>query len=82
MTDSTHDSSIPELVRLRRFSLVIGLVLLTYTSAQLQLDATGEVHPFGLPFKIASKVFSSIWNDTAARALTSGRASPDSLCYC
>lgn len=42
----------PDLEKLRRFALAVGLILITYSIAAVEL-ATGEtIHPLGLPLKI------------------------------
>lgn len=42
----------PELVRLRRFSLVIALILITYAGAGITLREDATISPFGVPFTI------------------------------
>ena len=41
----------PDLDKLRRFALVIGLVLITYSVALVELG--GTIHPLGLPLKVS-----------------------------
>ena len=43
----------PDLQKLRRFALAIGLVLITYSVAGVELAADETVHPLGFPFKIS-----------------------------
>ena len=52
MADSTH---IPDLKNLRRFSLVIGLSLILYSSTGLlgiEIDENEAIRPLGIPLKI------------------------------
>lgn len=42
----------PDLQKLRRFALAIGLVLITYSVAAVELDVEGVVRPLGVPLKI------------------------------
>ena len=49
-TDSANSG--PDIEKLRRFALVIGLVLLTYSLAAVELDIGETIHPLGIPLKI------------------------------
>lgn len=42
----------PDIERLRRFALIIGLILISYTAAGVQLEHGAKVSVFGLPFVI------------------------------
>ena len=41
-----------DLEKLRRFCLIAALTLLTYVVAGLNLQATGDIKPFGIPFNV------------------------------
>jgi len=43
---------LPEKDKLRRFSLIIGIVLFTYSIAAVKLDVNAVIHPLGIPLKI------------------------------
>jgi|CXWL01.1.fsa_nt_gi hypothetical protein len=43
---------IPELEKLRRFSLAVGLILISYVIAGIELEAGAKVSVLGLPFTI------------------------------
>ena len=49
--------TVPDLERLRRFALAIGLVTLTYGVAGISLTAGATVSPFGIPFTISRPDF-------------------------
>ena len=49
--------TVPDLERLRRFALAIGLVTLTYGVAGISLTAGSTVSPFGIPFTISRPDF-------------------------
>lgn len=42
----------PDLDKLRRFALAIGLVLITYSVAAVELDTGETIRPLGLPLKV------------------------------
>lgn len=42
----------PDLEKLRRFALAIGLVLITYSLAAVELDVGETIHPLGIPLRI------------------------------
>lgn len=44
----------PDLQRRRRLSLVLGLILMTYSLAAIQLDVNETIDPLGIPLKIAN----------------------------
>ena len=46
-----EDQSRPDLQKIRRFALAVGLVLITYSVA-LEFNFDEEVRPLGLPFKV------------------------------
>ena len=50
MADSTHG---PNLQNLRRFSLVIGLSLITFSLAGIEIQADEVLRPLGFPLKIS-----------------------------
>ena len=43
----------PDLQKLRRFALAIGLLLITYSVALVELDVGETVRPLGIPLKIS-----------------------------
>ena len=47
-------SAPPDLGRLRRFSLAVGIVLAVYSSAGVTLDPDRAISLFGLPLKVAT----------------------------
>lgn len=42
----------PDLNKLRRFALAVGLVLITYSVAAVELDTGETIRPLGLPLKV------------------------------
>lgn len=42
----------PDIPRLRRFALVIGLLLVVFAVAGVKLKSPTEIHPLGIPFEI------------------------------
>ena len=50
----------PDLDKLRRFALVIGLILITYSVAAVELDTAETIEPLGLPLKINDPVYLGI----------------------
>ena len=48
------DQNRPDLQKLRRFSLAIGLILLTYSMAAVEIPSDEVIRPLGLPVKIGN----------------------------
>lgn len=41
-----------DLIRLRRFALLTGLILAFYSLAGITIESSNTIHPFGVPFRI------------------------------
>ena len=50
----------PDLDKLRRFALVIGVILFTYSVAAVELDTAETIKPLGLPLKINDPMYLGI----------------------